>query len=378
MFLYLWLPFLFVIGTCVGSFINVCVARLPLEKSILWPGSHCGQCYKPIALHHNLPLIGYLILRGQCANCKVRFSIQYFMVELLTGLGFVGLFYVVIIGNVHDWPLPANFRGSYIAEGFYPWQWLIGYGWHVLLFSFLTVCTFTDLNGREIPMSVTIPGTVIGLIGAMLLAWPWPLTEQQGMADIVKHQNKFTKATASWCLLPPEAKPKEGVYPWPPLGPPPSWAPPGSWQLGLLTGIAGALAGTFLVRLIGTLASKGLGKEAIGAGDADLMMMAGAFTGWQITLTSFFVGTLAALVVVPFQLFIRRDNSMPFGPSLAAGVLITLLCWDRILQAFPLNLIYFCFEVMAFLVIAGGGMLLLLTFLLRLAKGGKKAPKEDG
>jgi leader peptidase (prepilin peptidase)/N-methyltransferase len=82
-----------------------------------------------------------------------------------------------------------------------------------------------------------------------------------------------------------------------------------------------------LLRIIGCVFSAGLGKEALGLGDADLMMMAGAFLGWQLVVVAFFVSVAPALVVGVLQLLIRKDNSLPFGPSLAAGVMMTCLGW---------------------------------------------------
>src|SRR5262249_17499232 len=63
---YIWMTFLFLLGTAVGSFLNVCVARLPLEKSILWPGSRCSNCLQPIRRRDNIPVLSYLLLRGRC------------------------------------------------------------------------------------------------------------------------------------------------------------------------------------------------------------------------------------------------------------------------------------------------------------------------
>ncbi len=109
-----------------------------------------------------------------------------------------------------------------------------------------------------------------------------------------------------------------------------SLAPGGNWQTGLATGLAGMLVGTFLLRTIGFVFSAGLGKEALGLGDADLMMMAGAFLGWQIVVVGFFISVAPALVIGMCQFIIRGDNSLPFGPSLAAGVMITCLCWQHL------------------------------------------------
>src|SRR3954471_24236672 len=96
-FLVFWFVFVFLVGAAMGSFINVCVARLPFEKSILWPGSHCFKCFQPVRWYDNLPLLSYWILRGRCRRCRAPFSIRYFLVELFTGLAFAGLFYADVV-----------------------------------------------------------------------------------------------------------------------------------------------------------------------------------------------------------------------------------------------------------------------------------------
>src|SRR5579871_5906936 len=77
----------FVLGAIVGSFLNVCIARLPQEKSLLWPpGSRCGHCFQPVRWHDNIPLVSYWVLRGRCRSCGATFSSRYFFVELATAL----------------------------------------------------------------------------------------------------------------------------------------------------------------------------------------------------------------------------------------------------------------------------------------------------
>ena len=75
MLLAFWLIFVFLIGASVGSFLNVAIARLPLEKSLLWPNSRCGACLQSIRWYDNLPLISYLVLRGRCRTCGQHYSI---------------------------------------------------------------------------------------------------------------------------------------------------------------------------------------------------------------------------------------------------------------------------------------------------------------
>ena len=80
------LIFSFIFGIILGSFLNVCIHRLPLHQSIVFPVSHCCSCEKPIAFYDNIPLISFIVLRGACRHCKAPISYQYPIVEFLTGL----------------------------------------------------------------------------------------------------------------------------------------------------------------------------------------------------------------------------------------------------------------------------------------------------
>jgi leader peptidase (prepilin peptidase)/N-methyltransferase len=314
------LVFLFIFGTMTGSLLNVCVYRLPLEKSIIWPGSHCGKCLQPIRWYDNIPLVSYLVLRGRCRRCGATFSSRYFLIELLTGLIFAGLFYLVVDVNIHDFPVLARQQGVMQRMLLPTWEaWAI-WGHHTLLVCFLIVAFFCDLDHREIPLGITVPGAVLGLVAATVLPWPWPLTPAAAVARMPPGD--------PWWIVDPALGPKLGAYPWPFWGPLPGlFAPGGNWQTGLATGLAGALGGTLLLRVVRFLFGVGMGIEALGLGDADLMMMAGGFLGWQPVVVAFVAGVLIGLVFGLAQLALRGDNSMPFGPSLAVGTVVVMLCW---------------------------------------------------
>src|SRR5438067_10825443 len=129
--------FAFVLGAAVGSFLNVCIYRLPVDLSINRPRrSFCPSCKQPIPWHQNLPLISWLALRGRCANCGAKIAFRYFAVELVTALLFLAIW-----------------------ERF-PWQVAIAY-W--IFFSFLIIGTFIDFEHFIIPDRVTIGGTIAGV-----------------------------------------------------------------------------------------------------------------------------------------------------------------------------------------------------------------------
>jgi len=359
---YVWVGFAFVIGAIVGSFINVCVARLPFEKSLLWPGSRCGKCFQPIRAFDNLPILGWWLLRGRCRTCGQPFAISYSLVELFTACCFAGLFYLEIGCNVLDLPFlrqPAVQQD--IAWGIIPWQAFVVFGWHALLVMFLLITSLSDLQYLEVPLGVTVCGTVVGLIGATFLAWPFP--QATGRAPFPPG------------VLPPRIE--SGLYPWP-VWPPdqlPAWLPPGSWQLGLATGLAGALAGMATLRAVRFLFGLGRGKEGLGIGDADVMMMAGAFIGWQPTLLGFFVGVFAALFFGLVQLVRRGDQALAFAPALAVGALATLLAWPAIGRNSTIYMLLSEGWVLGGLAAAGAVFLLLASFILRLLRGAE--PPEE-
>jgi leader peptidase (prepilin peptidase) / N-methyltransferase len=313
-----WLILVFLLGASIGSLLNVCIYRLPLEKSILWPGSRCGVCLQPIQFRDNLPLIGYLILRGKCRSCKTSYSSRYFWIELLTGLIFATLFYFEILTNIHGHAVFNGVRHQ-MEFGVIPGKAWLYFLHHAVLISLLLIAAVCDLDGMTIPLPVTMTGTLIGLIFSAMLPWPWP--EAASVAQSFQ-------TSEDW--LGYVREPKEipfGRYPWPFWGPLPGWLAPGSTLLGLSTGLVGAIMGMMLARAIKFVFEQGLGKEALGLGDADLMMMAGAFLGWQITVIGFFVGSIVSLfLAIPTYLFQGKRLS-PFGPGLAIGFIITEYLW---------------------------------------------------
>lgn len=128
-------------GALIGSFLNVCIHRLPRRESVAWPGSHCPACGETIAWHDNIPLLSYLILKGRCRHCAIRIPIRYPIIEALNAIGYVALLAVYGPG----WPTVA-------------------YG---VLYSSLLVVAATDLSHKIIPNAITFPGIAVGLLSAV-------------------------------------------------------------------------------------------------------------------------------------------------------------------------------------------------------------------
>ncbi len=314
----IWCVFIFVLGLMVGSFLNVVVARLPFEKSLLWPGSRCFTCLQPILLRDNLPILGYLRLRGKCRSCGTRFSSRYLWVELGTGLAFLALFIFEIVRPIHALP---GIRFDPITS--MPTSAAIGlFIYHACFASLLIAAAVVDAEHRIIPPLIPYTGAIIGIIGGVLMPWPWPYP-----ANVVAAMPQGIP----WIL---QTRIDVAVQPWPFWGPLFEFAPPGSWKLGLLNALIGALAGSLIVRWVKWLFEVGFGREALGLGDADLLFMAGAFLGWQPAVMSLFVGAFAALFVckLPALLvnFVKgqpTERELPFGPGLAVGIAICWLAW---------------------------------------------------
>ncbi len=132
-----------VLGAIVGSFLNVCIIRLPKEESIITPGSHCPHCNHPIKFYDNIPMISYLLLRGKCRYCKRSISAQYPLVEGITAIGSLLLFLKYGL----SWSYPFYF--SFVAA--------------------LIVITVIDLYHQIIPDVISIPWIGVGLLGALII-----------------------------------------------------------------------------------------------------------------------------------------------------------------------------------------------------------------
>jgi leader peptidase (prepilin peptidase) / N-methyltransferase len=132
----------FVLGTMIGSFLNVCIARIPNEESVIHPPSHCPKCQALIPFYCNIPLLSYVLLRGRCRACCERISPRYFVVELLMGLLAVALYY--------------RFGLSY--------EFFVGF----VFVAAMIVISAIDLDVRIVPDVISLPGIVFGLVIAVL------------------------------------------------------------------------------------------------------------------------------------------------------------------------------------------------------------------
>ncbi len=129
---------IFLFGLVVGSFVNVCIYRLPRNESIVFPSSHCPACKTPVKPWHNIPIVSFLLLLGKCHSCKGKIHWKYPLVELLHGIGFLFIL--------------RQFGPSYETAVYLP------------LFSALIAIIFIDLSHQIIPDVITLPGMIIGVL----------------------------------------------------------------------------------------------------------------------------------------------------------------------------------------------------------------------
>jgi leader peptidase (prepilin peptidase)/N-methyltransferase len=141
----LFMGFSFALGAVIGSFLNVCIYRIPAGVSIVHPPSRCPACGSGIRWYQNVPMLSYILLRGRCADCGVRISPRYPLVEALTGLMFVLVLY------------RFGIQGPTLV------YWLFA--------AALIVITFIDLDHQIIPDVISLPGIVVGFLCSFAVPW---------------------------------------------------------------------------------------------------------------------------------------------------------------------------------------------------------------
>ena len=263
--------FAFALGLVVGSFLNVCILRIPAGESIVLPASHCPKCGKAIAPYDNVPVLSWLLLRGKCRSCKAPISAMYPLVEFLTG----GLFAAC-----------AWVFGPSLAAG----KWAV-------FCALLVVLAVTDLRERILPDKVNLTGAILGLV------WSGVVPVRDG--------------TALWL--------SNRMFDFPPPGP----------ALSVADAVLGAMVGAGVLWLFAEGYFRLRGQEGMGLGDVKMMGMAGAFLGAKAVLLTIMAGAILGSVLgLAFMLFQRKggDYELPFGLFLAAGALLTVFYGPPLIQ----------------------------------------------
>ena len=223
---------IFVLGLAFGSFLNVCIYRLPQGLSVVRPGSACPECKRAIAFYDNVPVLSWLILRGQCRNCHTSISPRYLVVEVLTALLFLACY------------------------------WHFGWTLSMLkycVFSFLLLgLIYTDAETKLLPDKMTLPGLALGIMFSILV----PVNDMA---------SQFLPGMVN---LPFSGEVSERL-------------------ISLLDSLLGAMVGASFIYGAGAIYLRWRKAEGMGFGDVKLMAMVGAFLGIKLTVFTIFTASLA-------------------------------------------------------------------------------------
>ena len=278
----------FLYGIVIGSFLNVCILRIPIKESIVTKRSHCVKCGHELAWYDLFPLFSYLFLRGKCRYCGEKISAQYPIVEGLNGLLWVLTF--VIVG----------------------WEWESVF--ICLIISALIVVTIVDWRTFEIPFGVVIYLTVIGVIhlAYVIICRQMSLAAGNGGERVIIDVVEMTMNDGTPFTM--------------------------EYTTRFIAGIAHApwyeyVIGFFAVSvplLLIYLISKGKG---IGGGDIKLMAAAGLLLGWKLILLALIAGCLYGSVIHIIRMKVSKEGRvLAMGPYLSAGILTALWFGEPIIE----------------------------------------------
>jgi leader peptidase (prepilin peptidase) / N-methyltransferase len=287
--------FAFLLGLLFGSFLNVCISRVPKGESIVSPGSHCPQCGSPIRGYDNIPLLSWLILRGRCRNCQKSIPLTYPAVELAVALWFACQAKQIAM---------APSSTIQILEIL-----------SIAILGFLLIgLTVIDWQTFTLPDAFTLTGIAIALFIVCTQAIFLGPTEDQVL--LTKHSLHLTS--------PGGVTDHGNVF----LTGPES----------LIFGRIAAIIGAALILLIVRWLYKALRhREGMGLGDVKLLAMIAAFLGFWPSILSLFVGVLLASIygaILLVQGKAKRTTKLAFGSFLAIGGLVSALFGDRIINMY--------------------------------------------
>lgn len=262
-------------GLCIGSFLNVCIHRIPRKESIVSPASHCPNCNTPIRAYDNIPLLSYLWLRGKCRACGNAISLRYPFVELLTSTLFA------LCASAWQFA-PPTIVNSVLAAS-------------------LVVLMFIDYDHQILPNAITLPGITLGILLS-------PFQSSIFFRDLL------TVSLAELVML----------------GDPDAFVP---W----IGSVVGSLVGGGMLLAVGTAYQALRKRQGLGMGDVKMMAMVGAFLGWRLAFLTIFSGSLLGSLAGVF-LIVRRgetlQSKLAFGTFLGAGALLSLFFGIPLLQWF--------------------------------------------
>ena len=356
-----WSVVFFVFGSMVGSFLNVCIHRMPLEMSIVTPGSHCPACKYSIPWHHNIPLVTWLQLGGKCANCGASISARYVMVELLTGIAFLSCW--LSFGHLSPFVALAycGVLAAFIAATLIDFEHFIipdeitlG-GVAVGFVASALIPTLHEVPGAVAAMGQSLLG--IGVGGGLVYAILRMGKLMFGKKRVELKSNSKLTFTETSLFLPEEEVPYEDLF----------------YRKSDFIGfrakrleLADRCYFDVPVRLTQEALVIGdetfdpepvrfmeveadeivLPREAMGLGDVKFMAAIGAFLGWQATLfTLMFSSLIGSFVGVSLIAIGKRSWSarIPYGPYIALAAVIWMFLdpglksmWKEMLGSYAL------------------------------------------
>ncbi len=303
----------FVFGAVVGSFLNVCIYRVPKDESVVFPPSHCPRCDYRIRWYDNIPIVSYLLLRGNCRSCGCRISPLYPLVELLNGL--LTMFLFLRFGATPTFLVLFLFCAA------------------------LVVITFIDLEHQIIPDVISVPGILVGYLASLfvpvfsyrvflsgittgfgtllilLAGYRW-LTRREDEPGVLKELVQLSLFAAPAALA---------AWHYAPLFPFHSWA----------DSLSGILVGGGSLLLVASAYAAIAGREGMGGGDIKLLAMMGAFLGWRAIPFIVFAGSLVGSVIGITVMVLQKKDSklaLPFGPFLAFGAVLYIFFGRQIIH----------------------------------------------
>ena len=257
----------FGLGLVIGSFLNVCIYRIPEGLSLLWPASKCVNCSKRVVWHDNIPVLSYLFLKGKCRYCQHKISALYPITEIITGIVFLSLFHSVLM-----------VKGDLICA----------YIFYLIFCCLLIIGSIVDLKLYIIPNEITYTGLILAPIAGLLCVGSRNLNSAQGYFDNSVNQ----------------------------------------WMASLQTTMIGVFVAGGMIYLCGLIGKLVFRKDAMGFGDVKLMGVIGGFIGWKLAVATFFLAPFFGLLFGIPRLISKRGKMIPYGPFLSLAAFICLLFQD--------------------------------------------------
>ena len=261
------------LGLVIGSFLNVCIARLPRKMSVSLPRSHCPSCKNPIPWRDNVPILSYIMLGGRCRHCKTKISARYLIVEAVNGL--ISVLLYLKFGLSVEWFVYLIFSGA------------------------LLVLAVIDVDHRILPDPITLNGIWIGVLANLYLAPQHPLISS--------------------------------LFQWAGMN------APNPRLVAFAGSILGIVVGGGLLWFVGEAYFRLRGVEGMGFGDVKMMAMVGAFLGAPLTLLTIMLGSLLGSIIGLMFIRMSgktREYELPFGTFLALAAIIAVLYGNVLIQLY--------------------------------------------